>query len=73
MAGIIFSSYQKIYSMRLFLFILAIVLLIVWVLGTFYYYWGAPKHLLLMLAAVAGMQGLMICPKSAIAGRQTGT
>jgi|GEM_PF-3383989 len=56
--------------MRLFLFILAIVLLIVWALGTFYYDWAALKHLLLMLAAIAAMQGLMICPKSVVAGRQ---
>lgn len=59
--------------MRLLLFILAIILLIVWAFGTFYYYWGISRHLLLMLAAIAGMQGLMICPKSAIAGRQTGS
>ncbi len=59
--------------MRLFLFILAILLLIAWAFGTFYYSWGAPRHLLLMLAAVAGMQGFMICPRSAIAGRQTGS
>jgi len=59
--------------MRLFLFILAILLLITWAFGTFYYSWGALRHLLLMLAVVAGMQGLMICPRSAIAGRQTGS
>lgn len=56
--------------MRSFLFILAVIFVIVWALGTFYYYWGMLTHVLLMLAAISAMRGLIICPKPISAARR---
>lgn len=50
---------NKIRDMRNWLYLLALVLLVGWVLGVFYWHWGGIMHMLLLLAVIALLFGII--------------
>lgn len=52
--------------MKKVLYICSILFLLTWLTGCFVFRWGMPGYIFLIISALLGVQGLLLCPKNPV-------